>query len=196
YTFGLSSRGVGVSYQRDRLLTGVSTGRWKVGAGFPLGRRVAVGTGFTLYAPGRGTDVGLRLAPLSAIDIALVLRDIGRPMVNGADRPLSGVAGLNWTLGGGRLALAMEAIATERRPLSGYDRTYRAGALLIIPAGAPLSVLTSVELDDAFGLARWNFGIAVGAQNQLIAVGSALPDDAGDRRFGSLNLAAIARGRT
>lgn len=98
-----------------------------------------------------------------------------------------------WRIARGRAGIMVDAIATERRPVSGYDRTYRAGLLLIPPARTPISLLAAVDLETNLAVSRWSLGVALGAQNQMLLVGSALADVRGSKRFQSFNVAAVAR---
>jgi hypothetical protein len=196
YTFGMSSRGAAVSYQRDRFPTGNPSGRWRVGMALPLAPRMAVGASVTFYRPDRGADVGLRFSPMRLWDFGFVLRNIGRPDVNGSALPVTAAMGGTWRVSRGRLALAGDAIAAEKRPLEGFQWAYRAGVAWTLPGRTPISLLTSVDLGDRLSLNRWSLGVAMGLQNQLLAVGSALPGNTAGVRLESLNFAAVARGRT
>jgi hypothetical protein len=196
YSFGLHSRAIAVGYQRDRFLTGGSRGTWRIGAGLPLGRRAALGTAITLTKPQRSLDLGLRLSPVRLLDAGFVVRNVGRPDVNGVEIPMTLVGGLVWYLAGGKFALQGDATGTERRPQSGYDMGYRAGAQLTLPGRQAVTLLTAVDLGSSLGLNRWSFGIGIGYQAQALAVGSALAGNGVSARLQAVSVTGVARGAT
>ena len=196
YSFGIHSRSIALSYQRDRMLAGGSRGTWRLGAGFPLGRRAALGTAITLTKPQRAVDIGLRFSPVRLLDAGVVVRNVGRPDVNGVEIPMTVVGGFVWYLAGGRFALQGDATGTERRPQSGYDMGYRAGAQLVLPGRQALTLLTAIDLGNRLGPNRWSFGIGIGYQAQALAVGSALAEDGVAARLQAVSVTGVARGAT
>lgn len=196
YSFGLHSRALAIGYQRDRPAAGDGQGYWRLGAGFPLGRRMALGTGVTFTRPERGMDVGLRISPLRPLDVGIVVRDIGRPIVRATKQPLSLAGGVAVHLASGRLGLQADALATERMVTSGYDVRYRAGALIFVPARAPISIVTAFDLANNLRVNRWSLGFGIGFAAQIIAVGSAEPETGSSVHLQSFNITGVARGLT
>ena len=190
YSFGISSRGAALGYQRDRFPTGNSNGTWRVGMALPLARRMAVGASLSFYHPDRGADIGFRYSPLLPLDLGLVVRNLGRP----DSLPVTVAMGATWR-SASRLAISGDVIAAENRPLGGYTRTYHLGGELTLPARTPIGVLTAIDFGSGLGLPRWSLGVALGLQNQLLAVGSTPPGDV-SARLESLNFAGVARGQS
>jgi hypothetical protein len=195
YSFGLHSRNLAVSYQKDRFATGGSDGTWRVGAAFPLAVRMAIGTAVTFTSPERTIDLGLRFSPARPLDVGLVVRNIGRPTVRGVPQPISTTAGMAWRLARGRIGIQADAVATERRPLSGYDTYYRGGALFVLPGRQPVSFLTALDFDSDLRVSRLSVGIAFGLQAQLLAVGTTLPGSGSSTEIQSFNVTGVAFGR-
>jgi hypothetical protein len=176
YNFGLASRGFAVSYQHDHFETGGSSGRWRVGGAVPLGRRTAVGVATTFYHPDRGYDIGLRVSPIATFDIGMVIRQIGRPVVeDSAMLPVTEVFGMTWRPRRFPLGLSGEVVSTERLPASGHDMTYRAGATLTLRGRTPIGALVAFDFGNGFRVERWNLGVTVGLQAQALLVGTAVP---------------------
>ena len=84
YTLGLNSRGISLGFRRDRLPTfSNSIIRVGLGLGFPrgaFGAAVSIHRGTT---NDRSLDLGLRLIPLPRVDLGVVLKNIGRPVIRG-----------------------------------------------------------------------------------------------------------------
>jgi hypothetical protein len=194
YSFGLQSRALALGYQRDRPAAGNGQGYWRLGAGFPLGRRLALGTGVTFTRPERGLDIGLRVSPLRPLDVGLVVRDIGRPVVRATKQPLSVTGGVAVHLAGGRIGLQADGVGTERMVTAGWDVGYRAGALFLVPARAPISIVTAFDLADNFRVNRWSLGLGIGFAAQVLAVGSAVPETGSSVQLQSFNVTGVARG--
>jgi hypothetical protein len=193
YSFGLHSRYLAVSYQHDRLPSG-GRGAWRVGAAFPMGRRAALGSAVTFTSPERQLVVGMRFAPFRMVDVGAVVENIGRPTIQGVQQPVTAVGGLTLRVIGGRLGLHGDGYVSERLGLSGYDRRYRAGADLILPGRQSLSFLTAFDMANNFHVTQWSFGLSIGFQTQLLAVGTALPDQSTSARLQAFSLTGIARG--
>ncbi len=195
WTVGFNARGISVGYQRDRLVSDSANHALRLGLsrGFPGG---ALGVSVTNYSSGttdQGWDVGVRYAPLTPVQLALVLRHIGRPFVRGEVTPLTTVAGAGWTAGGGALQLMAEALVSERIDDSGYDTSYRAGARVRIDLPIPLAGLVATDLDDDLSVSRWTFGLAVGGDRSG-AVVATLPSGTASNDVWSLHGLATNRG--
>jgi hypothetical protein len=191
YSIGISSRGAGLAYRRDRYETGGGVGTWTVGGSASLGR-FAAGSALTFHSSKRAWDFGLAWAPGRQIGLAAVLRNVGRPVVRDSTLRLTLVGGLTGQLGNA-LLLSAETMAVERRPASGYDLTHRAGLRLNIAAQRPVALLVRVDLDPDMRLVRWNGGLSVGSLSQLIGVLTGPLNTAGANRFETLSVAGLVR---
>jgi hypothetical protein len=157
---------------------------------------MALGTAVTFTRPERGMDVALRVSPVRPIDVGLVVRDIGRPVVRATKQPVSATGGVALHLASGRLGLQMDAIGTERMVTSGYDLRYRAGALIFVPARAPISIVTAFDLANNLHVSRWSLGLGIGFAAEILAVGSAVAETGSSVQLQSFNVTALARGVT
>ncbi len=194
YSFGLHSRSLAISYQKDRLASGGSQGLWRVGAAFPLSRRLAIGTATSFTSPERGVDLGLRFSPAKLLDVGIVLRDIGRPDVRGTKQPLSAIGGVAWRLAGGRLGIQADAIGIEGAQ-TGWVRRYRAGGVIVLPGRTPFTFLTALDLGDNMRIDRWSIGMGIGLAAQALVVGTTLPQS-GNSGLQAFSVTGLARART
>jgi hypothetical protein len=196
YSFGLMSRSLAFGYQRDNQATGGHQGTWRLGAGIPLGRRIALGTGVSFTSPERGIDLGLRASPARPVDIGLVVRNIGRPNVNAIKQRITAVGGIAWRFAQGRFGIQWDAVASERPDsLSGFDVRHRTGATVLIPGRTPFTLLTALDWSDHLRVTQWSVGIGFGFTAQALMVGTSLPQSGSSTRLDSFNVTAIARGR-
>jgi hypothetical protein len=104
--------------------------------------------------------------------LGLTLRHIGRPDLAGTQQPLVVDGGAGLALFGGRIFAAGEATAVEQLDDSGWDLSYQTGAYVLIPTARPISIITVVDFDSDFKLARLNVGFAIGGRNSVTAVGT------------------------
>jgi hypothetical protein len=97
------------------------------------------------------------------------------------------------------VALTAELLATERRPATGYDRRYRAGGQVVLPARWRITVMSALEFDSppsGTRLARWSIGLALGGLNQLVGVATAVEPAGAARSLESYSIGAVAKGMT
>ncbi|MBI4420966.1 MAG: hypothetical protein HY560_09085 [Gemmatimonadetes bacterium] len=192
YSFGLSSRGIGVAYQRDRFQTGGSAGAWSVGGGVNLGAG-AIGAVYTFHRPKRGLDIGLSYAPLGSLNLGGVVRNIGHPMTaDSTNIPVAVVAGAQWRPARGRLRLSAETIGTDRLAATGFDMAYRAGAQLTFPGSRPVAALAAFDFSSGGRVSRWSVGLVIGQNYHTELVGSSAPASGGNPRIDTVSLAAVA----
>lgn len=197
YSIALSSRNAGFGYRRDRFENEASVGTWRFGGAFRL-TRLALGTSMEFHRGGRSWDIGLQYLPAPTVLFGFVLRNAGRPVVRNDTLRLLGVGSVAWRPGGGAL-LSAEATATERRPASGYDYLYRAGAQLLLPLRSPVTAFAVFEFPSGVSgprLARWSLGLAYGGLNQLLGVATTLHPEGAGTQMESWSLAALSRGMT
>jgi hypothetical protein len=133
--------------------------------------------------------VGLRFAPGSQLHVAAVVRNIGRPVARDSVLRITGATGLAWQAARA-LRLSAEAVAVERRPVDGYDLSWRTGMQLGISNRGPIRVLAALRLDHNLRLQRWSVGIALGGLNQLVGVTTG--EREGTRNIESISASAVS----
>ena len=138
-----------------------------------------------------GYDAGIRYRLLRSVDLGVVVRNIGQPLIRSDTLPLTGVAGLGWTVLGGALVLSGETLAQNRLSESGYTMRYRAGARLSVGRNIPIVGLTAVHLDNDLGVTMWSFGVTVGGLRRAAMVAGVSTGDP-SARLETLSLAGIA----
>ncbi len=197
WTLAFTSRGLSVGYQRDRFAEDPNTGALRFGLAVPF-RRGGVGASFTFYQGSavedvshRGLDLGLRYRLLSALDLALVARNIGRPTPRYVRLPVTGVFGANLRVVPGHADVQLEVLAAERLEASGYDMAYRGGLILSTGGKLPISFLGTLDVDSDFGLRRWALGLTIGGQDSGTALASG-PAGSGATRFQRMSLTGVA----
>ena len=179
YTLGLNSRGLGLSYQRDRSRDSVSLGVLRIGLGLPLGRG-SIGAAMTNYGRGRpqGYDLGLRYPVLASLEAGLVVRNLNRPQVVFQEGPLPiiTVAGASWTIAPQLANVSAEAIAVERvGTAEGFDLRYRGGFVLRSTQPWPLALHATALVASNGALRQWSLGLVVGGVDRVGVVSSASP---------------------
>lgn len=192
---GFNSRGVSFGYRRDRLVTGTAQ---EVRFGVARGIRVAsVGMALSFHtgaalATQRGLDIGLRLGPFPELQLAGIVRDIGRPfvltpdtvqarVVGGTKLPVTGVVAASWTPLTGRVQLSAESRFRERLGAEGYDVSHKAGLRLATRGRLPLGVVAAFDLGSNFKIDRWTLGLAVGSRDSGTLLTSAVRTASGPR---------------
>jgi hypothetical protein len=179
YTLGLNSRGLGLSYMRDRSRDTVSVGVVRLALGVPLGAG-AIGAAYAVYTKThqQGFDLGLRYPVLSGLDVGVVVRDISRPDPAPGEplKPISTVAGATWSVIPHQVNISAEAIAVERPgPTSGFDMAYRGGFTVSTGGRRPLTLITAAQVDHQGSLRQWSLGLMIGGLDRAGVVAGALP---------------------
>jgi hypothetical protein len=179
YTLGLNSRGLGLSYMRDRSRDTLSVGMIRLALGVPLGEG-AIGAAYTIYSGthDQGFDLGLRYPVVPGLDLGVVVRDISRPQPAAAEplKPVTAVAGASWTVMPNQVNISAEAIAVERPgPTSGFDLGYRGGLSLSANRRWPLALVAAAQVDQQGSLRQWSLGLIVGGLDRAGLVAGALP---------------------
>lgn len=179
YTVGLNSRGLGLSYLRDRSRDSVSVGVVRLALGVPLGQG-AIGAAYHFYSQthDQGFDLGLRYPVLAGLDVGAVVRDISRPQQAKAEafQPVSAVAGVTWTVAPNHADVSAEAIAVERPgPTSGFDWGYRGGFSLRTNRPWPVELVAAAQVDQHGSLRQWSLGLVIGGLDRVGLVAGALP---------------------
>ena len=176
YTVGLNSRGLALAYERDRSEPGASIGVARLALGVPLGRG-AIGASFSTYGSRRNTafDLGVRYRLLAELDGAVVLRNVGHPVLHATPQPVVGVVGATWTLGPHTAEVSAEALATERLGAFGYDMGYRAGVVVRAARPWPLALHAVANLGSDGTVRGWALGVVLGPVDQVGVVMGAAP---------------------
>ena len=197
WTVGFNSRGLSIGYQRDRFDDDPNTGALRFGLSLPF-QRGAVGAAFTFYrgnaidsTTDRGIDLGARYRLLPPLELGLVIRNIGRPVLRDAPGPLTGVLSAAWHPLPRHLVIAGEVLAAERFGASGYDMLSRGGVRLSFGRSVPVMVIGALDFSSSFSVDQWSVGVAVGRSDHvlgLVSGGTAAPAD----RLERLSLTGVA----
>lgn len=174
WSAGFASRGLGFSYQRDRIPSEDATDAFRLGAALPFPDG-SVGVAFTFYrsdGTDRAVDLGVRYRPRPSVALAATIRNLGRPEVRAVPLPVTAAVGAGWHALPAILVLAGEAHVAERIGDSGYDTQYRLGASLSTPRGFPLGAFASLAWDSGFSVDRWALGLSVGGPYRALLVSS------------------------
>jgi hypothetical protein len=180
WTAGFNSRGFSFGYQRDRFSEDPNTGTFRFGFSLPF-TRGAVGTALSFYRGNavdttqtwdQGIDLGFRYLLGGWVDLGLVVRNIGRPVLRDSAAPLVGVLSLAFQPVPSYTWLAIEALASERFESSGYDMSYRAGLRFSTGGSLPFGIITAADFGSNLDLVSWAIGVSVGALNRGIALGT------------------------
>ncbi len=198
WTLGLNSRGLSVGYQRDRFDTDPNTGALRFGLAVPFPRG-SLGAALSFYQGSpvedvshRGIDIGLRYRPaMLPVDLAVVLRNIGRPTPRTIQQPLTGILAVNVRTLASHLDLAAEMIAAERLTASGMDMTYRGGVRLSLFGALPVAAMGTIDLNGDFRIRQWAVGLVVGGNDRGVLLGSG-PAGAGMTRLERLSLTGVS----
>lgn len=179
YTLGLNSRGLGLSYLRDRSRDTVSVGVVRLALGVPLGEG-AIGAAYSIYTGthDQGFDLGLRYPVLAGLDVGVVVRDISRPQAAPSEplKPITTVAGATWTVWPNRVSMSGEAVAVERPgPTSGFDLGYRGGFTISANHPWPLALIAAAQVDQHGSLRQWSLGLMIGRLDRVGLLAGALP---------------------
>jgi hypothetical protein len=173
YGVTLASGGVGFGWQHDRLSGGEHADAFTLGyaAGNPL---VSIG-GDRRWYRGTGTkdaawDAGVRYSPSTLLELSLVWRDIGSPVVVGDTIKATVVPGAAVRLLRGRLRFGADWEMVQ----SGWGTSaVRAGASVILPANLILTLRS--EFDAGFTARSVSFGLSwSGAKARITGFGEAV----------------------
>jgi len=190
-TTGLSSRGFALGYQRDLFDGGVRGHTYRLG--FAGGeRRLAAGVAAALYrggTSGTGWDVGAVYDLTPSLTIVATVANVGRPVVRDSTLPVTYTPGATFRLSGARAAFSADAQMTSDG-VTGYAFGATAGLRQGTPL--PLGILLRVDTDRSLRRAAFAFGLSVGEQDLLGAVGTT-PGDLG--RLDAVSLYGVSTRR-
>lgn len=192
YSFGLNSRGLALAYWRDRPAEAPRQTVLTVGLAVPLGLG-SVGASMSSYRGRRDTgyDIGLRYPAPGGASVGLLLRNLGRPVMDSFPQPVTGVAGITLPVAPGLAAVSLEGTAAERLASSGYDLGYRAGFVVQVGGTLPLALHAVVRVAGG-EVRQWSLGLLLGRLDRVGVVGSALPASGlgQPRRFSAVGVAS------
>lgn len=162
FTAGFNARGLSFGYQGDEF--GGQAGRtYKIGFG-TASKALAIGLGYAMYrgdTKGAGWDVGGRYVLFPPLTVALVVRNLGQPLVRGIRLHVQTVPGATLSLWSNHFTLSGVATFTPDDAFAGYA----ASAGTTFRLGVPLGALARLDLDRDFRRSSVTFGLSVGVQN-------------------------------
>jgi hypothetical protein len=171
YTIGFNSRGFGFGFRHDLFPGDTAGNTWRVGFGRRLGD-LAIGTGVSFYSgedTQRALDVGLwyQLAP--GLAAAVILQNIGQPVVRDSATRFGGTLGVSWTTLRGGLGFDLEARGYHDVE-GGVLLAYRGGLQARPVSRFPLGLQGVIEFDHGFDAARLLLGLSFGRESQAAVV--------------------------
>lgn len=162
FTAGFNARGLSFGYQGDEF--GGQAGRtYRLGFG-TASKSLAIGLGYSMYrgdTRGAGWDLGGRYVLLPSLTVALVVRNLGEPLVRGIRLHVQTVPGATLTLWDNHVALSGLATFTPDDAFAGY--AVSAGSTFHL--GVPLGALARLDLNRDFQRSSFTFGLSIGLQN-------------------------------
>ena len=172
---GFNARGLSVGYQRDNLDDGVRGHTYRLGLAGGSGR-LAAGGAMAIYrgtdAKATGWDVGVTYTAHKSLNTALVVANIGQPVVRGLQQRMTYIPGLTWSPVGG-LGFSTDVRITPDSVASyAFGLSWRSGS-----AGKwPVEVITRLDTDGDLRRGAFVFGLSLGGQDRFGAIGT-MPGD-------------------
>lgn len=167
---GFNSRGLAFAYQRDVFDGGRRGHTYRVGlAGSSEG--LAAGAAMALYrgdTKGTGWDFGVLYTPkaLEALTAAVVITNVGQPVVRSLEQRLTFIPGVTWRPLGPASALSMHGRITPDSVMG-----YAFGLAWQGSGGRfPIGVLARLETDGGLRRGQFSLGISVGGPDRVGAV--------------------------
>ena len=191
-TFGLSSRGLSLAYQRDVFDAGRRGHTYRIG--YAVGRRgLAAGATAALYrgegVSASGWDLGVLYDWMTSLSVGGVIENVGRPSVGATTLPVTYVPSATLRMWDARAALSADGRFTSQGVL-GYAFGLR--ATLRAATRVPLGVLARLDTDRTLARVGLEFGVSLGAQDLAGLVATA-PGDAG--RIDAVDLYGVSTRR-
>jgi hypothetical protein len=168
---GFNARGLSVGYQRDNLDDGVRGHTYRLGLAGGSGR-LAAGGAMALYrgtdAKATGWDVGVTYTVHKSLNAALVVANIGQPIVRGLQQRMTYVPGVTWSPVAG-LGFSTDARITPDSVASyAFGLSWRSGS-----AGKwPVEVITRLDTDGDLRRGAFVFGLSLGGQDRFGVIGT------------------------
>jgi len=170
---GFNARGLSVGYQHDNLDDGVTGHTYRLGLAGGSGG-LAVGGALALYrgtdAKSNGWDVGITYTVHRSLNTALVLANIGQPVVRGLQQRMTYIPGLTWSPVAG-LGFSTDARITPDSIASyAFGLSWRTGAGT---AGKwPIELITRLDTDGGLRRGAFVFGLSLGGQDRFGTIGT------------------------
>lgn len=169
---GFNSRGLAFAYQRDVFDGGRRGHTYRVGlAGSSQG--LAAGAAMALYrgdTKGTGWDFGVSYTPkaLDALTAAVVIANVGQPVVRSLEQRLTFIPGVSWRPLGPASALSMHGRITPDSVMG-----YAFGLSWQGSGGGrrfPVGVLARLDTDGGLRRGQFSVGISIGGPDRVGAV--------------------------
>jgi hypothetical protein len=192
-SFGFNSQGLSFGYYRERLVSDSSNNTYRLAMARAL-QNWALGVSVSRIHSGdndTGFDAGIRYRLLQSIQLGVVVRNIGQPLVRADTLPLTAVASVGWTALAGHLTTTGELVSVSRLEESGYDMIYRFGADISFGRTVPVAGLASVTFGNDLGQTLWTFGLSVGGTRRGVAVAGLAPNNS-SLRVETMSLTGVA----
>ena len=169
---GFNARGLSVGYQHDNLDDGVGH-TYRLGLAGGSGG-LAVGGAIALYrgtdAHSNGWDVGITYTAHRSLNAALVLANIGQPVVRGLQQRMTYIPGITWA------PLAGLGFSTDVRITPDSIASYAFGLSWRTGGGTtqkwPIEVIVRLDTDGDLRRGAFVFGLALGGQDRFGTVGT------------------------
>lgn len=171
-TAGFASRGLSFGYQRDEFDGGTTAHTYRLALATASGP-LALGGAIAMYrgdASASGWDIGLGYAYRPWLRTAVVVQNLGQPVVRGIRQELAVVPAVTLAPWRGRLALSAQGRQAER--LEGY--AFGASWRWAVPV--PGALFTRLDTDRGLRRAAFAFGVAFGGLTQVGTVVTASGD--------------------
>ena len=168
---GFNARGLSVGYQRDHLDDGVRGHTYRLGLAGGSGR-LAGGGALALYrgtdASATGWDVGVTYTAHKSLNAALVVANLGQPVVRGLQQRMTYIPGLTWSPVAG-LGFSTDARITPDSVASfAFGLSWRSGGT----GKWPVEIITRLDTDGDLRRGAFVFGLALGGQDRFGAIGT------------------------
>ena len=168
---GFNARGLSIGYQRDNLDDDATGHTYRLGLAGGSGG-LAAGFAIALYrgtdAKATGWDVGVTYTALPSLNAALVLANIGQPVVRSLQQRMTYIPGLTWTPIAG-VGLSADARITPDSVASyAFGLSWRTGT-----AGKwPIELITRLDTDGDFRRGAFVFGLSLAGQDRFGMIGT------------------------
>lgn len=168
---GFNARGLSVGYQRDNLDDGVRGHTYRLGLAGGSGR-LAAGGAMALYrgtdAKATGWDVGVTYTVHKSLNAALVVANIGQPIVRGLQQRMTYVPGVTWSPVAGLGFSTAARITPDSVAAYAFGLSWRSGS-----AGKwPVEVITRLDTDGDLRRGAFVFGLSLGGQDRFGVIGT------------------------
>jgi hypothetical protein len=168
---GFNARGLSIGYQRDQLDAGVRGHTYRLGLAGGSGA-LAAGGAMALYrgtdAKATGWDVGVTYTVHRSLNAALVVANMGQPVVRGLQQRMTYIPGLTWS------PVAGLGFSTDARITPDSVASYAFGLSWRTGTGGqwPIEVITRLDTDGDLRRGAFVLGLSLGGQDRFGAIGT------------------------